>query len=70
MQRVLKFIGGGLAATVVDYVVYTLFVMVIFGGDVGMAWLASIFLELRRRLRHSYCIVRLLGKNEIQESME
>lgn len=43
MQRVLKFIGGGLAATVVDYVVYTLFVMVIFGGDVGMAWLASIF---------------------------
>lgn len=43
MQRVLKFIGGGVAATVVDYVVYTLFVMVIFGGDVGMAWLASIF---------------------------
>lgn len=43
MQRVLKFIGGGVAATVVDYVVYTLFVMVVFGGNVGMAWLASIF---------------------------
>lgn len=35
MQRVLKFIGGGVAATVVDYVVYTFFVMVIFGGECG-----------------------------------
>lgn len=42
IKRILKFAGVGIAATVVDYLIYTLLIMVLFGGDVAAAGISSI----------------------------
>ena len=40
--KVFKFIGVGVACTIIDYVVYSLVVMLFFGGNTDQAWLATI----------------------------
>lgn len=41
MKRVFKFIGVGLTVTVIEYTIYTLLMMVLFGGNTEMAPLAT-----------------------------
>lgn len=41
MKKVFKFIGVGLSVTVIEYIIYTILVMVIFGGNTEMAPLAT-----------------------------
>lgn len=41
MKKVFKFLGVGLTITIIEYIIYTLLVMVMFGGNVEMAPLAT-----------------------------
>lgn len=41
MKRVFKFLGVGLTITVIEYIIYTLLMMVVFGGNVEMAPVAT-----------------------------
>lgn len=42
MQKIFKFVGVGIAATIVDYLVYSLVVMVIFGGNTNFAGVGAV----------------------------
>ena len=41
-NKIFKFVGVGIACTIVDYSIYSLMVMLFFGGDTSQAWLATI----------------------------
>ena len=41
MKKVFKFIGVGLAITVIEYIIYTILMMVVFSGNAEMAPLAT-----------------------------
>lgn len=41
MKRVLKFVGVGLGVTIVEYIIYTILMMTLFGGNAEMAPLAT-----------------------------
>ena len=42
IEKIFKFVGVGLTCTIIDYSIYSLSVMVLFGGNVDMAWLATV----------------------------
>ncbi len=42
LAKILKFVGVGVACTIIDYTLYSLLVMLFFGGDTSRAWLATI----------------------------
>ena len=42
LNRILKFVGVGITCTIIDYALYSLFAVVIFGGDQNLYWLATI----------------------------
>lgn len=42
LGKIFKFIGVGVAATLIDYAVYSLVVMVIFGGNTNFAWAGAV----------------------------
>lgn len=42
LNRILKFVGVGVACTIIDYALYSLFAVVIFGGNQNLYWLATI----------------------------
>ena len=41
INRILKFTGVGITCTIVDYALYSLFAVVIFGGNPNLYWLAT-----------------------------
>ena len=42
MNKIFKFVGVGVACTIIDYALYSLLVMLFFNGDTSQAWLATI----------------------------
>lgn len=42
MKRVIKFAGVGVSLTLLDYVVFEIIAVWIFGGNTGLTWLATI----------------------------
>lgn len=41
MKKIFKFVGVGLTVTIIEYIIYSLFVMILFGGNTDMAPLAT-----------------------------
>lgn len=42
MNKIFKFVGVGVTCTIIDYAVYSLAMMLLFGGDTNLAWLATV----------------------------
>ena len=42
MNKIFKFVGVGITVTIIDYLVYSFVVMVLFGGNTDQVWLGSI----------------------------
>ncbi len=42
MNKIFKFVGVGITVTLIDYLVYSFVMMVLFGGNTDLVWLGSI----------------------------